>query len=146
MTLILIPIFQKVELFSTLNLTQSNRCFKTLFNFWIFINFRKLDSKNVFFWNYWPPVTLTCLWGVVIYFIYKYFSSWKLSFEKKMFLLSRNFFMNFDLNNSCKNEFKDNKEKSCSWSRNRVSHKIDFRAVWPRNGHAASLGVKYTHT
>ena len=24
----------------------------------------------------------------------------------------------------------------------RVSHKIDFKAVWPRNGHAASLGVR----
>ena len=23
-----------------------------------------------------------------------------------------------------------------------VSHKMDFKAVWPRNGHAASLGVK----
>ena len=24
----------------------------------------------------------------------------------------------------------------------RVSHKIDFKAVWPRNGHADSVGVK----
>ena len=23
----------------------------------------------------------------------------------------------------------------------RVSHKIDYKAVWPRNGHAASVGV-----
>ena len=50
--------------------------------------------------------------------------------------------MYFDLNNRCKNEFKDNNEKSCSWSRNRVFHKIDFKAVWPRDGHAASVGVK----
>ena len=49
--------------------------------------------------------------------------------------------MNFDLKNSWKNEFKDNKEKSCSWSRKRVSHKIDFKAVGPRNGHADSVGV-----
>ena len=51
------------------------------------------------------------------------------------------FFMNFDLKNSCKNEFEYNNEKSCSWSRNRVSHKIDLKAVWPRNGHADSVGV-----
>ena len=52
------------------------------------------------------------------------------------------FFMNFNFKNRCKNEFKDNNEKSCSWSRNRVSHKIDFKAQWPRNGHADSVGVK----
>ena len=52
------------------------------------------------------------------------------------------FFMNFDFKNRCKNEFKDNNEKSCSWSRNRVSHKIDFKALWPRNGKADSVGVK----
>ena len=51
------------------------------------------------------------------------------------------FFMNFDFKNGFKNEFKDNNKKSCSWSRNRVSHKIDFIAVWPRNGHATSLEV-----
>ena len=43
----------------------------------------------------------------------------------------------------CKNEFKDNNEKLCSWTKNRVSHKIDFKAVWPRNGHAASGEVKF---
>ena len=41
-----------------------------------------------------------------------------------------------------KNEFKDNNDKSCGLSRRRVYHKIDFKAVWPRNGHAASVGVK----
>ena len=51
--------------------------------------------------------------------------------------------MNFDSENSCKNEFKDNNEKSCSWSRNRVSHKMEFKAVWPRNGHADSVGVNW---
>ena len=25
---------------------------------------------------------------------------------------------------------------------NRVSHKIDFKAVWPRNGHADSMRVE----
>ena len=28
----------------------------------------------------------------------------------------------------------------------RVSHKIDFKAVWPRNGNAASLGVNLPYT
>ena len=38
--------------------------------------------------------------------------------------------MKFDLKNGYKNELKDNNEKSYSWSRNRVSHKIDFKAQW----------------
>ena len=54
----------------------------------------------------------------------------------------KEFFYEFWLKNSCKNGFKDNTEKSYSWSRNRVSHKIDFKAVWPRNGHADSVGVR----
>ena len=52
--------------------------------------------------------------------------------------------MNFDFKNSFKHEFKDSIEKSCKWSRNTASHKIDFKAVWPRNGHADSMGVKPT--
>ena len=51
------------------------------------------------------------------------------------------FYMNLYLKNSCRNEFKDNNEKSCSWSRNRVSPKIKFKAQWLRNGHADSVGV-----
>ena len=39
--------------------------------------------------------------------------------------------MNFDFKNECKNEFKDNNEKSCSLSRNRISHKIDFKTAIP---------------
>ena len=54
------------------------------------------------------------------------------------------FYMNFDFKNSCKNLFKDNNEKTCSWSRNRVSDKIDFKAQWMRNGHADSVGVNFT--
>ena len=50
--------------------------------------------------------------------------------------------MNLDFENGCKNEFKDKNEKSSSWSRNRISHKIDFKAVWPIKGHATSVGVK----
>ena len=52
------------------------------------------------------------------------------------------FYMNFDSKNGRENEFKDNNEKSSSWSRNKVSHKIDLKAVLPRNGHAAIVGVK----
>ena len=51
--------------------------------------------------------------------------------------------MNFYLENGCKNEFKDNNEKSFSWSKNRVSHKIDLKAVWLRNGYADSVGVNF---
>ena len=54
------------------------------------------------------------------------------------------FFMNFDFNNGCNNEFQDYNEKLCSWTRNRFSRKIDFKAEWPRKGHADSVGVKYT--
>ena len=50
--------------------------------------------------------------------------------------------MNFYLKNGCKNEFKDNNEKSCSRSRNKISHKTDLKALWLRNGHADSVGVK----
>ena len=35
----------------------------------------------------------------------------------------------------CKNEFQDNNEKSCSWFRNRVPQKIDFRADEPHESH-----------
>ena len=51
--------------------------------------------------------------------------------------------MNFDFKIWYKNEFKDNNEKSSSWSRRRVSHKIDFIAVWPGNGHVDNVGVKF---
>ena len=49
--------------------------------------------------------------------------------------------MNFGFRTGCKNDFSDNNEKSCSWSRNRVSHKIDFKAQWPRSGHLDSVRV-----
>ena len=39
------------------------------------------------------------------------------------------FFENLDLKNEWKNEFKDKNEKSCSWSINSVSHKIDFKDI-----------------
>ena len=50
--------------------------------------------------------------------------------------------MNLDFKNGCKNNFNDNNEKRCSLSRNRVCHKNDLKAVWPRNGQAASMGIK----
>ena len=59
----------------------------------------------------------------------------------KFFGVKEFFIKNFDFRHGCKNELNDNNEKSCSWSRNRFSHRIDFKAVWPRNGHAASVGV-----
>ena len=34
--------------------------------------------------------------------------------------------MNFEFEIGCIHEFKDNNEKSCSWCRKRVSHKIDL--------------------
>ena len=40
--------------------------------------------------------------------------------------------MNFDLKNSFKNKFMDKNEKARS----------DFKAVWPLNGRADSMGVK----
>ena len=61
--------------------------------------------------------------------------------SKMRFFGVKDFFMTFDFKNECKNEFKDENAKSWSWSRNRVSHKIDFKAVRPRNDHAASVGV-----
>ena len=79
-------------------------------------------------------------------FSYKNFDLWKSGFENDLFWCQGIFFMKFDLKNSCKNEFKNNNEKSCSWSRNGVSHKIDFKAVWPRNSHADSVGVKLNIT
>ena len=53
----------------------------------------------------------------------------------------KEFFHELWFKNSCKNEFMDNHEKSSNWSRNKVSQKIDFKAVWPRDGHADSVGV-----
>ena len=50
--------------------------------------------------------------------------------------------MNFDFKNGCKNEFKGKNEKSCSWTRKRVSKKIDLQAVRSHCGHADSLPVK----
>ena len=71
-------------------------------------------------------MAVLCSWTTVIYFnfIICWFFSIKQFFPKYV-----------------KNEIKDNNEKSCSWSRKTVSQKIDLKAVWPRNGHADSVGV-----
>ena len=50
----------------------------------------------------------------------------KIGLRKWFFFGIKEFFINFDLKNGCKNEFQDNDEKSSSWSRNRVSKKFDF--------------------
>ena len=60
----------------------------------------------------------------------------------KFFGVKEFFFINLDFKNGYKNEFQDNNEKSCSFSRKRVSRKIDFKAQWLRNVHADSVGVK----
>ena len=60
----------------------------------------------------------------------------------KFFRCQRIFFIKFYLKNGCKNEFKGKNEKLLSRSRNRAAHKLDFKGVWPRSGHAASMGVK----
>ena len=49
------------------------------------------------------------------------------------------FFMNFDFQNECKNEFQDNNEKSCSWFKNRVPPKTDFRVVETHESHPTAL-------
>ena len=66
----------------------------------------------------------------------------KSDLENEIFWCQGIFRINFDFKNGYKNEFKDKNEKSWSWSRYRVSNKIDLKAVWPRNGHAAIVGVK----
>ena len=53
--------------------------------------------------------------------------------------------MNFDTENGHKNELKDNNEKSRSWSGNRVSLKIFFKALWPQCGLADSVGASATN-
>ena len=60
----------------------------------------------------------------------------------KFFCDKEFFFMNFDFKNGCKNELKNNNEKSCRWSSNRVSHKINLKVQWPHNGDADSVEVK----
>ena len=64
---------------------------------------------------------------------------WKSGFENEIFWRQGTFLMNFDFENGCNNEFKNDNEKSC---RNGVSNKIDSKAVMPRIGHSASVGVK----
>ena len=48
----------------------------------------------------------------------------------KFFGVKEFFFVNFYFKNGCKNEFEDNKEKSCSRFKNRAPLKINFRADW----------------
>ena len=42
------------------------------------------------------------------------------------------FLRNFHFRNEYKNEFEDDNEKICIYFRNRVSHKINFEAIWTR--------------
>ena len=69
-----------------------------------------------------------------------YVDLWKSAASKMKLFWCQEFF--FGNGNGSDNEFEDNNEKSCSLSRNRVSHKIDFKAVCPRSSHADSVRVK----
>ena len=64
--------------------------------------------------------------------------------KNDIFGVKKFFYMHYDLKNGCKNEFQGHNEKSCSRSRNRVSHKIDFKVIWTRNSHAARVGVNFS--
>ena len=43
--------------------------------------------------------------------------------------------MKSNFKNGCKNEFQDDNEKSCSWFKNKVPQKIDFRADGTHESH-----------
>ena len=55
------------------------------------------------------------------------------------------FSVNFDFRNGCKNEFQDNNEKSSNWIKNRVSTKIDFRAIWTNESHPSAWELNFTN-
>ena len=53
----------------------------------------------------------------------------KIGLQKWIIFWCQGFFsLNLNVKNGCKNEFQDNNEKFCSWFKNRVPLKIDFRA------------------
>ena len=60
----------------------------------------------------------------------------------KFFGVKEFFRMHFDFKNGCKNEFKDDNEKSWSWFRKRVPHKIDFRADGTHESHPTAWELK----
>ena len=96
------------------------------------LSFLVRSNNDLQLWVFWKNgVIATVCWFM------------KIGLQKWYFWCQEIFYMNFDFKNGCKNEFKDNNEKSCSWFRNRVSHKIYFKAIWSRNGHSASLGVNF---
>ena len=59
------------------------------------------------------------------------------AFSKKILFsgVKEFFFVYYDFKNGCKNEFEDNNEKSCSWFKNKVPQKIDFRADGTHESH-----------
>ena len=59
--------------------------------------------------------------------------------KMKFFWSQGFFFINFDSKNEFKSEYNDKNEKIFSWSRNRISQKIDLKAVGPRNSHTDSV-------
>ena len=78
---------------------------------------------------------------ISIIILVKYVMVYKNRASKMKFFGAKEFLHDFFLKNGRKNEFNDNNEKSCSWSRNKVSGKIDFKVQWLRNSHADSVRV-----
>ena len=62
--------------------------------------------------------------------------------KMKFLWCQRIFFMNFGFKNGCKNEFKDNNEKSCSSSRNRVLTKSVSKPNGPATAMPTALELK----
>ena len=61
----------------------------------------------------------------------------------KFFWCQGIFFVNFDFKNTCKNEFEDNNEKTCSRFKNESPLKIDFRADWTHESNPTAWELKF---
>ena len=67
----------------------------------------------------------------------------KIGYRKwNFFSVKKFFFVNSDFKNGCKNEFQDNNEKSCSWLKNKVPQKFDFRAAGTQESHPTAWKLK----
>ena len=55
------------------------------------------------------------------------------AYKNEIILVRRPFFRSFDFVNECYSGLKANNENSCNQFRWRVSHKIDFKAIWPHD-------------
>ena len=66
----------------------------------------------------------------------------KIGLRKWFFFWCQGFFSWILILKRCKNEFQDNKEKSCSWFKKKVPQKIEFSAVWTHVSHPTALTLK----